>query len=203
MLSDATLWYAEIVEMALATAARPWAIALGLAGLTLLFEDAAIAAGILLAADGTIGLPLAAIAVAGGIAGGDMLLYVFGLGARRISIVRRRLVDSSRSQVAHRLLNRNMVTAVMIARVVPGLRLAVYTASGLFAVPWLPFFSTVLVAVAVWTGVLFALGSAVGIALTRHWGVAFWQAAVVIFVSVVLTAMLAGRMAAAIQRIKR
>ena len=203
MLTDPSTWSAELVEVISAAAMHPWVLALGLAVLTLLLEDAAIAAGILLAAEGLIGLPLAYVAVAGGIAGGDILLYVLGLAARRIPCVRHRLVDRSRSQHARRLLDQNLAAAVLLARAVPGLRLAVYTGSGLFAVPWIPFFLMVLAAVTVWTAVLFWFGSVIGIALARHLALSSWQAAVVVVALLALVVLLVSRLATATRRIRR
>jgi membrane protein DedA with SNARE-associated domain len=202
MLSDAMTWLLGVLQRHPAHMPEPWVIALGLAALTLLLEDAAIAAGILLAGDGTVGWPLAFVAVAGGIAGGDLLLYLLGATARRLPPARRWLFDTCRAEKARRLLDKNTTTAVLIARVVPGLRLAVYTAFGLFALPFVPFALLVSVAVAVWTGALFWLGSA-GTAIAQHWGAPVWPAAVALFVLLNLAPILARRLAAATRRYRR
>jgi membrane protein DedA with SNARE-associated domain len=92
-----------------------------------------------------------------------------GLGATRLPWLRRRaLGDKSawaRAQIAHRL-----GSAVLLARVIPGLRLATYTACGFVRVPLLPFTAWVLLAVSLWTLGLYALSVAVGQALARHLG---------------------------------
>lgn len=202
MLSDVTTWLLGVPAMHPTHMLEPWVIAVGLAALTLLLEDAAIAAGILLASDGTIGWPLAFVAVAAGIAGGDLLLYLFGAAARRFPLVRHRLVNARRAEKVQRLLDRNATTAVLIARVVPGLRLAIYTAFGLFALPFVPFALLVSAAVAVWTATLFWLGSA-GVAIAQHWGAPDWPAAGALFLLLSLAPILARRLAAATRRYRR
>lgn len=200
MLTDATTWYLGVVEALSGAGGDPVALALGLVGLTLLLEDAAIAAGVFLAAEGLIGVPLALVAVAGGIAGGDLLLYLLGHAGRRVSLVRRHVADTRASGWARRLLDRNLAAAVLLARVVPGLRLAVYTASGLFAVPFVPFAGLVVVAVALWTGLIFWLGSAASLALMHHWGIPPGIAAVALFLVLALAPTLARRLTVALRR---
>jgi membrane protein DedA with SNARE-associated domain len=194
MLSAATTWFLGLVAMASSGMTEPWLIALSLALLTLLLEDAAIAAGILLVGEGVIGLPLAFLGVAGGIAGGDLLLYLLGVAARRIPAVRRRLNASRHATRARALLDGNLATAVLIARAVPGLRLAIYTASGLFHAPFVPFALLVAAAVAAWTAILFWLGAAGGALLMRHLGVPAWLAAIALFLLLTLLPFLARRL---------
>jgi membrane protein DedA with SNARE-associated domain len=54
--------------------------------------------------------------------------------------------------------------------VVPGLRLATYTACGFVRVPLLPFTAWVLLAVTLWTLGLYGLSAAIGQALAQHLG---------------------------------
>ena len=147
----------------------PALIAAVLALTTLLLEDVAIAAGVALAAQGAISWGLSVAAVGGGIALGDLGLYALGLGATRVDWLRRRYIgDKSlwlRQKITHRLLS-----AVLLARVIPGLRLATYTACGFVRVPFLPFAAWVLVAVALWTLGLYALSAAIGQSLAHHLG---------------------------------
>ncbi len=202
MSGDAMTWLLGVIEMHPARMVEPWVIALGLAALTLLLEDAAIAAGILLAGDGTIGWPLAFAAVAGGIAVGDLLLYLLGAAARRLPLVRRRLVGAGGAGKVRRLLDGNVTTAVLIARVVPGLRVVIYTTFGLLGLPFAPFALLVSTAVAVWTGALFWLGS-VGAAIAQDWGAPAWPAAVALFALLSLAPILARRVAAVTRRYRR
>lgn len=149
--------------------ASPAVIALALALTTLLLEDLAIAAGVALATQGLISWELSLLAVGGGIALGDLGLYAMGLGATRLPWLRRRYVGE-RSTWARGQFETRLGTAVMLARVIPGLRLATYTACGFVRVPLGPFCSWVLLAVALWTLGLYALSAALGQALARQLG---------------------------------
>jgi len=156
-------------QAALAGMAAPGVIALVLALTTLLLEDLAIAAGVALAAQGLISWGLSLAAVGGGIALGDIGLYALGLGATRLPWLRRRYVGE-RSLWARQAIERRLGPAVLLARVVPGLRLATYTACGFVRVPLLPFTAWVVLAVALWTLGLYALSAAIGQSLARHLG---------------------------------
>ena len=157
------------VQAALSGMASPAVIALVLALTTLLLEDVAIAAGVALATQGLISWPLSLATVGGGIALGDLGLYALGLGATRIPWLKRRYVgdksDWARAQIRQRL-----STAVLLARVIPGLRLITYTTSGFVRVPFWPFTAWVLLAVALWTLGLYALSAAIGHALSEALG---------------------------------
>ena len=156
-------------QAALAGMASPAVIALVLALTTLLLEDLAIAAGVALATQGLINWPLSLAAVAGGIALGDLGLYAVGLGATRVPWLRRRYVGDKSDWARDRIV-KSLGSAVLLARVIPGLRLATYTASGFVGVPFLPFTAWVLLAVLLWTVGLYALSAAIGQALAHHLG---------------------------------
>ena len=147
----------------------PAVIALVLALTTLLVEDLAIAAGVALATQGAISWGLSLGAVGGGIALGDLGLYGLGLAATRVPWLRQRYVgaksDWAREQIARRL-----SSAVLVARVVPGLRLLTYTTCGFVRIPLLPFMAWVLVAVTLWTVGLYALSVAIGQTLAHTLG---------------------------------
>jgi membrane protein DedA with SNARE-associated domain len=166
-----TVWHASAAwfEAVLQGMAAPGVIAIVLALTTLLLEDLAIAAGVALATQGLIGWGLSLTAVAGGIAAGDIGLYGLGLTATRVPWLRTRYVgdksDWARGQIVRRL-----SSAVLLARVVPGLRLATYTTCGFVRVPLLPFTAWVLLAVSLWTLGLYALSAALGQALAQHLG---------------------------------
>jgi membrane protein DedA with SNARE-associated domain len=107
--------------------------------------------------------------VGGGIALGDLGLYAVGLGAARVPWLRRRYVGDKSIWVREQMVRR-LPSAVLLARVVPGLRLATYTACGFVRVPLWPFTAWVLLAVTLWTLGLYALSAAIGHALARHLG---------------------------------
>ena len=157
-------------QAALAGMAAPWLIAVALALTTLLLEDLAIAAGVALATQGAISWGLSLAAVGGGIAIGDIGLYCLGVAATRVPWLRRRYVGERSVWVREQLAAR-LPSAVLLARVIPGLRLVTYTACGFVRVPLLPFSAWVLVAVALWTAGLYGLGVFIGAALAELLGV--------------------------------
>lgn len=160
---------AAAFEAALAGMASPVVIALALALTTLLLEDVAIAAGVALATQGLIGWPLSLLAVGGGIALGDLGLYALGLGARRVPWLQRRYVGEKSLKLRGRI-EGQLPSAVLLARVIPGLRLATYTACGFTRVRFAPFTAWVLLAVALWTLGLYGLSVAIGQQLAQHLG---------------------------------
>ena len=164
-------WHATFAWFrgALAGMAEPWVIALALVLTTLLLEDVAIAAGVALAAQGTISWGLSFAAVGGGIAGGDLGLYALGIGATRVPWLQRRCVGE-RSAWARDQVMRRLPSAVLLARVIPGLRLVTYTACGFLRVPFPAFSLWVLLAVTLWTGALYGLSLAVGAWLAEQLG---------------------------------
>jgi membrane protein DedA with SNARE-associated domain len=166
-----TDWHAWVsgFQAALAGMAEPWIIAIVLVLTTFLLEDLAIAAGVALATQGIISWELSLAAVGGGIALGDLGLYAVGGAARRVPWLRRRYVGD-RSTWAQEKLVARLPSAVLLARVVPGLRLLTYTTCGFVRVPLLPFSAWVMVAVALWTAGLYGLSVAAGQVLAQHLG---------------------------------
>ena len=162
MLTDAVaLW-----DAALAGMAEPALVMLVLALTTLLLEDLAIAAGAAVAAQGLLSWGAAFGAVAGGIAAGDLLLYAAGAAALRWPVLRRRW-GGARALAWRERLQQRLPTAVLLARVIPGLRLVTYTACGWLRVPLAPFTAWVVLAVALWTAGLLAFAAWSGAALMR------------------------------------
>jgi membrane protein DedA with SNARE-associated domain len=147
----------------------PGAIALALALTTLLLEDLAIAAGVALATQGAISWTLSLGAVGGGIAAGDVGLYALGLAATRVPALKKRFVGAA-SERARSHIERRLPSAVLLARVIPGLRLGMYSACGFVRVPLLPFTAWVAVAVTLWTAGLYAVSVALGQTLAHTLG---------------------------------
>jgi membrane protein DedA with SNARE-associated domain len=75
---------------------------------------------------------------------------------------------------------------VLLARVIPGLRLLTYTAAGFLRVPFWPFSSWVMVAVSVWTIALFWFSSALGHHLAELLGISIPFAVALIVVVLAL-----------------
>ena len=151
-------------------AAQPWVICVALVLTTFLLEDLAIAAGAALAVQGSLSWEVAIASVGGGIAVGDIGLYGLGLAANRVPYLRRRFVLGRRNWVARQLEDR-FGSAILLARVIPGLRLVTYTACGFFRLPLGPFVAWVAFAVTVWTVGLMWLGATMGVALSDALGV--------------------------------
>lgn len=145
----------------LAFSTEPWLLLPSLVLITFLLEDAAIAAGVALALNGTVSWEAAFAAVAGGIALGDLGLYGMGRLATRVPALRRRL-DDAPVQRARSALEGRLIAAVLIARVLPGLRFPTYAAAGLLGVSFARFAALVCAAVTVWTAGLFWLATAWG-----------------------------------------
>jgi len=147
--------------------ASPWAIAAALVLTSYLLEDVAIASGAALATQGMVSWEWAFVWVAGGIASGDLGLYVLGLGARRLPWLRRKYVEPQRHHAIKQKLEHNLAPAILLARIVPGLRLVTYTLCGFARVPVLAFCLWVALAVSLWTAGLFWLGAFAGAALAQ------------------------------------
>jgi len=166
------LWHTthQWLQSALNGMAAPWVIGLALVLTSFLLEDVAIAAGAALAAQGLLTWSEAFAWVFVGIAIGDIGLYAIGLGARRIVWLRKRYIEPERHSGIKQRLERDMAAAVLLARVIPGLRLVTYTLCGFVRVPAMQFCVWVALAVTLWTAGLFWLGAVAGnaLAMTLH-----------------------------------
>jgi membrane protein DedA with SNARE-associated domain len=163
-------WWIEAnawLQLGLQGSAAPWVIALSLVLTTFLLEDVAIVAGAALAANGSIAWPEAFGAVAGGIALGDLGLYGVGMASRRVPWLHHRFI-AGRPPLLKENLELRLWSAVLLARVIPGLRLVTYTLCGFARVrPW-GFSLAVLIAVSVWTAGLFFLSASLGSVIAGH-----------------------------------
>jgi membrane protein DedA with SNARE-associated domain len=166
-----------------------------LALITLLVEDAALAAGVALAGAGGLSWPAAFLAVAIGIAVGDLMLYGLGWGARRLPHLRERLDGGGkRLERAERLLCNRLGLAMALARIVPGLRVVIYGGAGLLATPLPRFAGWVVLCVTVWTGGVFWLASGAGALLTGWAGLPVWPAALLLFSIMIAGSLLLNRL---------
>jgi membrane protein DedA with SNARE-associated domain len=181
--TDWSAWF----QSALAGAAEPAVIVTALVLCTFLLEDLAIAAGVALAAQGMLSWPASFAAVAGGIALGDVALYALGVGARSIPFLHQRYVRTQRGQWAQERLTSRLFSAVLLARVIPGLRLLTYTACGFLRVPFGPFCAWVVLAVSAWTAGLYAVSVAIGNWLARTLG---WPTPVAVALPIVVLALM-------------
>lgn len=125
--------------------------------LSYLLEDLAIVTAALLAADNSISPSLSLLAIFIGIATGDIGLYALGMLAARWRALRYRLLTNRGMKlVRHRLKNNTMLN-IAIIRFIPGLRTIGFTLSGLFRVSFVQYMTSVMVATAIWTAIVFFL----------------------------------------------
>lgn len=152
---------------------------------TFLLEDVAIAVGMALALDGVVSWWFAFASVAGGIALGDLGLYGLGRLCLRWDWVRSKLQEPVVSRI-RRNIDGRLAQVILVARVIPGLRLVSYLACGYLRIPFVTFSMWVLISVSLWTIGLFFLGTAVGEELSDWTGLPVSLAAMIPVLLVVL-----------------
>ncbi|MBP2302136.1 VTT domain-containing protein [Azospirillum picis] len=128
----------------------------GLAILTLLHEDVAIAAGASLVSVGTVSIGVTALALLGGIIAGDVFIYVLGMLSLRISWIRRR-TEGPLLERCRTALQNNLLPTLVTCRIVPGVLFPTYFACGAMRVPFLRFTAITLVTAGLHVGLLLTL----------------------------------------------
>ena len=131
------------------------AVWLGLA--TLVSEDLAAIAGAVLAADGTVSSAVAIGAVTAGIYVGDLLLFACGRAAGTYAKANRwiaRRWSSARLAEMAAGIDEHLAMSVVASRFVPGSRLPMYLAAGMFSHRPAAFCVWTLLAVMIWTPLL-------------------------------------------------
>jgi membrane protein DedA with SNARE-associated domain len=136
----------------------------GIILLSYLLEDLAIVTAALVASDDLLIMPLALLAIFIGIASGDLALYWLGKVAHRSRCLRYRLLRHKSMKVIRQKLSLQAFGNIFVIRFVPGLRAVGYSLSGFFHISLWQFLLAVMLATAVWVGVVFTviyqLGSA-------------------------------------------
>lgn len=128
----------------------------GLALLTLLHEDVAIAAGASLISLGTLSLGVAALALMGGIVVGDLFIYCLGLLSLRVTWLKQR-TEGPLLERCRGALQRNLLPTLVTCRLVPGVLFPTYFACGAMKVPFIRFMLITLVTAIVHVGLLLTL----------------------------------------------
>jgi membrane protein DedA with SNARE-associated domain len=134
-----------------------WITAASLAVATLASEDLALFGAAALAAHGHLDIYIATAAVSAGIYLGDVLLFVGGRLSIRIGVLQRWIARRwSREQLSEmtRRLDQRLAHAIVASRFVPGTRLPLYVAAGMFSRRPAAFCAWTFVAVALWTPLL-------------------------------------------------
>ncbi|PGH57831.1 hypothetical protein CRT60_07585 [Azospirillum palustre] len=138
------------------TAFAGFPLLLGLALLTLLHEDVAIAVGASLVSVGTVSIGVTAITLLCGIVIGDLFIYVLGLLSLRINWIRRR-TEGPMLERCRGALQRNLLPTLVTCRLVPGVLFPTYFACGVMRVPFLRFIAITLATAGVHVGLLLTL----------------------------------------------
>jgi len=171
-------------------ASTPGLIPFALAGATFLLEDAATVAGALLASENLVSGEAAFAGLMVGIVLGDAGLYGLGHLARQstrfLRLVRRLGLSEDREAKAQKLFTQTLVGTVFTTRFIPGMRLPTYLACGYLNVSFSKFMLCVVLASALWTGVVFWIVLTLGQSVLTHLGP--WQipAAIVIGAALVI-----------------
>lgn len=142
-----------LIEAAGNGEAGPWLMALGIVLISFVLEDAATIAAATLATQGMISLPFALGALIFGIALGDLGLYGIGALARRNAAARAWLEERGLNW-AQGFFARNLFEVVIVARLVPGLRLPTYAALGLARASFPQFALFAVGAVSAWSSLI-------------------------------------------------
>ncbi len=175
-------WFGEAIER---VGDHPWLQGVLAALSTFVLEDPTTIGCGLLVADGKMAFATAFLGVSIGIALGDFGLYWAGrwLGPR---VLARGWVSEPRLQQARLWFGRNLVTAILLSRFLPGMRLPTYLGAGVFRVSALRFLGLAVSASVVWTLLLLLLTVHLGEAVFPLLGRWRWPAAALLVVSVVL-----------------
>ncbi|MEM9468626.1 MAG: VTT domain-containing protein [Pseudomonadota bacterium] len=145
-----------LTELLISLANQPILFFLLIVVTTFILEDLAITVSAIIASQSEIMLflPLSALFI--GIALGDIGLYGIGKYSRRFGFLKR-FIKKEGIQKAKKAIDRNLIIAIFTSRFIPGMRLPTYMAIGLFDISFKKFFTTVLVAVGLWSCGVFYL----------------------------------------------
>jgi len=183
---------AETIADLIGGAMSPPAILLLLIiGATLVLEDAATVAVGMLAAHGSVPVALALTGLVLGTILGDMALHLVGRWAGR-SRRAQRLRANPRVVRAEQWVQRRQLSALAIARFVPGLRLPTFVASGVLKFPPLRTFAVLSMVTLIWTPALFWLSHGV-MAAAESIGLLGWIIAAALAVAALLAPRLGKR----------
>jgi membrane protein DedA with SNARE-associated domain/pimeloyl-ACP methyl ester carboxylesterase len=132
---------------------------------TFVSEDLACVSAGMLVAEGRAGFLLVACACFVGIVVGDILLFLAGRWIGRAALERaplRWMIKPQAIDQASAWLHSNGATVVALSRFTPGTRLPTYVAAGILHVPFRKFLGYFLLAAAVWTPLVVALATGLG-----------------------------------------
>ena len=131
-------------------------LALTVIAVAWLWEDAAVIGGALLAADQSLSVPLALIAVFVGICSGDIALYFLGRFANRSRPLRAKLLLNAKYRRLRKLFKRKTLFNILVIRFIPGLRTLGFTLCGLWNITLAKFMAAMILAAVLWVGIIFS-----------------------------------------------
>jgi len=146
--------------------ANPMLLAVGLVLATFILEDAATTAGAFLASQAIMPVELAFGAVLSGIIIGDAFIYGLGFSAQshhkvKAFLQKRNLLPDTE------VVDRHMAIAVITARFLPGFRFPTYVLAGFLRMSFPLFMAIIILAVGIWTTILFWVVYQIGEAVTH------------------------------------
>lgn len=183
---------AWLEELLAGLAASPPLQAVVAALATFVLEDPTTVGSGLLVADGRMAFVTALVGLSAGIVAGD--LGLFGIGrAFGPRLCGQGPLAVGRLARAGRWFERNLVTAVVLARFVPGMRLPTYVAAGVAGAPVWRFAAVAAAASVVWTALLLTATVHLGRAVLPLLGELRWPAAGIAVLGVVGVQRVAAR----------
>ena len=144
---------------------------------TFVLEDPTTVGSGLLVADGHMAFSTAMIGLSAGIALGDSALYGAGRWMAP-SLVSWGLLSRDRLEKGKHWFARNLISAVLISRFVPGMRLPAYAAAGVLHAPLGRFLALVVFGSVLWTFLLLSITVKIGEAALPFLGAFKWPIAV-------------------------
>jgi len=164
------------------------------AAATLIMEDPTTITCGLLVAEGNMSYWAALIGLTGGIVLGDLALYGIGRYAAG-PVARWGIVRPGQIARAGKWYARNLVTAVVVCRFVPGSRAPGYMAAGILHAPFWKFALTVLIASGLWTVALLTITAWLGERILPVFGQFKWPVAIAVILAVITMQFLIARFA--------
>ncbi len=123
---------------------------------TFVQEDLAILTGGMMAMDHSLPVVVVFFTLMAGILVGDIIIYAMGWGARSIPWLKRKLINKT-VEKAKKKLQENLVSTIIIVRMIPGVLFSTFIACGFIGIPFLEFIITSFLAAAVYTAAILAI----------------------------------------------
>jgi membrane protein DedA with SNARE-associated domain len=158
---------------------------LSLFAATFVQEDLAIITGGMMAVDNSLPVVVVFLTLMSGIFTGDVIIYAMGWAARKIPWVKRKLINK-RVEKARDKLQNNLVSTIVLVRMIPGLLFSTFIACGFIGVSFIRFIITSVIAAAVYTAAALFIIIKLGEATLPTIGVWFYVVVISIGVLIIL-----------------